>query len=612
MTSRACLAWIAALAAWPPARGVAADVPATCNSCHAAAQERLAASVHHAVPCRDCHEGAETYTVPADQAEALRRGGAAALPFEHGAGFVAQPARQDVPALCGDCHADVTRMNPFGLRTDQLAQYKTSMHGQALFVRQDERVAVCTDCHGPAHDVLAPSHPLSRTYPLNVPDTCGRCHADAALMGHYALPAEVVAEYRASVHGRALLEKHDTGAPTCSTCHGNHSAAPPGFASVGAVCGRCHELDAKYFATSIHAGESDFRGCVHCHGGGEGRHFHQIERITRPTDAMVERYAHLLAAEPAPTPERVSAAIHPEVAAILTRTVPLCTPCHADGLKDENLAKLFSTLGEIASAERAYVKTAARLDEVGRGVLLVDEPRFKFGDAKTHLMALAPVQHGLDLAAVRQKIGDLQMVCDEVNADLDRLQAGLRWRHRLLMPIWALVAVFSIACYVKFRQLKARLVQSGDSAVTPVPPGGAGVTRRGFLDWLIGLGTAAAGAALAVPGLLYLWPAARGGKSVSVKIDGAAKLQPGEAAMVQVTGKAVVVVRGRSGYRAFSAVCTHLGCLVKWDTAAREFKCPCHAAVFDENGHVVSGPPPKPLPEYQVREVGEDVFVSPA
>ncbi|RME39856.1 MAG: Rieske (2Fe-2S) protein [Planctomycetota bacterium] len=85
-----------------------------------------------------------------------------------------------------------------------------------------------------------------------------------------------------------------------------------------------------------------------------------------------------------------------------------------------------------------------------------------------------------------------------------------------------------------------------------------------------------------------------------------------EAKMIQVGGKAVVVVRGRKGFAAFSAACTHLGCLVKWDRNKKEFLCPCHGAVFDRNGAVVAGPPPKPLPTYRVKEIGNKVVVVPA
>ena len=70
----------------------------------------------------------------------------------------------------------------------------------------------------------------------------------------------------------------------------------------------------------------------------------------------------------------------------------------------------------------------------------------------------------------------------------------------------------------------------------------------------------------------------------------------------------MIVVRERDGFVAYSAVCTHLGCLVRWDGAKQEFLCPCHAAVFDRHGAVVSGPPPAPLPSYDVKEVDGRVF----
>jgi len=135
-------------------------------------------------------------------------------------------------------------------------------------------------------------------------------------------------------------------------------------------------------------------------------------------------------------------------------------------------------------------------------------------------------------------------------------------------------------------------------------------TRRGFLDWVIGLGSFVTGLAVTIPGLMYLWPAARGGGTKNVEVQGAGSMSPGDSVMVQVGGKAAIVVRGRSGFKAFSASCTHLGCLVKWDSSKQEFLCPCHAGVFNEDGQVVSGPAPLPLPRFDVKEVGTKVLVS--
>jgi len=349
-------------------------------------------------------------------------------------------------------------MNPYGLRTDQLAAYWTSGHGKALKERAETRVAVCIDCHG-AHDVLKPSEPTSKTNPLNVPDSCGKCHSDVALMKEFNRPAAVVDEYRRSVHGELLLVQGNTGAPTCATCHGNHAATPPGFASVGAVCGQCHQHAATHFGTSIHAQQTEFHGCVQCHGGGPNAHFHLIERITKPTGVLIERYAHLLKLTPKPTQEQITQALHSDPREIIQRALPSCTTCHEELESDESLPKLFKLIDAITAAERKYVETAHELDRVGQGVLLVDNQRFKFEDAKTHLIALAPLQHSLDNELVATKVVELDAVCDEVRADLVNLEQGLQWRRLALIPIWTFALVFSAALYVKYKALRRRYVE---------------------------------------------------------------------------------------------------------------------------------------------------------
>lgn len=53
--------------------------------------------------------------------------------------------------------------------------------------------------------------------------------------------------------------------------------------------------------------------------------------------------------------------------------------------------------------------------------------------------------------------------------------------------------------------------------------------------------------------------------------------------------------------RALSATCTHLGCQVRWDGAAKRFQCPCHGGTYDPAGQVVAGPPPRPLDTLETR-----------
>ena len=70
------------------------------------------------------------------------------------------------------------------------------------------------------------------------------------------------------------------------------------------------------------------------------------------------------------------------------------------------------------------------------------------------------------------------------------------------------------------------------------------------------------------------------------------------------SGEQAVLLRSDDGrISAYSALCTHQGCIVAYDAEERTLECPCHGSVFDaESGaEVLSGPAPRPLPEIPVR-----------
>lgn len=137
------------------------------------------------------------------------------------------------------------------------------------------------------------------------------------------------------------------------------------------------------------------------------------------------------------------------------------------------------------------------------------------------------------------------------------------------------------------------------------------VDRRAFLDYFIAGGVTAWSVGLAAPIAVYLWPARSGGAGATRASAGKAADWPeGAGRMVQLHGRPVIVLRKPGGeFSAFSAICTHLGCVVKWNEASRLIECPCHAATFDNAGRVVSGPPPKPLPPVDVSVVDGEVWV---
>lgn len=88
-----------------------------------------------------------------------------------------------------------------------------------------------------------------------------------------------------------------------------------------------------------------------------------------------------------------------------------------------------------------------------------------------------------------------------------------------------------------------------------------------------------------------------------------ADLEDGHRIVVVVLGNPVEVSRRDGSVVARSLLCTHTGCLVKWKEGQREYVCACHQARFDENGEVIAGQPPRPLPTLPVRISGGEAII---
>ena len=139
------------------------------------------------------------------------------------------------------------------------------------------------------------------------------------------------------------------------------------------------------------------------------------------------------------------------------------------------------------------------------------------------------------------------------------------------------------------------------------------MSRRTFVDWLIGGGLFAWAVGFVAPVMSYVWPAQHRGPSVQTVSAGKADdFQEWQTKIVAISGHPVIVVRTPQGFKAFSAICTHLGCIVQWDAGRKQIACPCHAGLFDLDGKVVAGPPPKPLPEHGIAVVNGEVLVKSA
>ncbi len=126
-----------------------------------------------------------------------------------------------------------------------------------------------------------------------------------------------------------------------------------------------------------------------------------------------------------------------------------------------------------------------------------------------------------------------------------------------------------------------------------------GIGRRDFLNGITGtaLSIAAVGAAAITvkflsPNVLFEPPTSfRVGHPEDYPLD----------SVTLIPEQQVYVVRIPAGFRALSAVCTHLGCITQWSTDIDLIACPCHGSRFDKEGAVVRGPAPRPLDHFAMR-----------
>ena len=138
-------------------------------------------------------------------------------------------------------------------------------------------------------------------------------------------------------------------------------------------------------------------------------------------------------------------------------------------------------------------------------------------------------------------------------------------------------------------------------------------TRRRFVDWLLGTSVGGLVAAVAYPAARYVVPPPAGestASAVTLPIN-PNDVEPNSGQIFKFGSQPGILIRLASGeFRAFSAKCTHLGCIVQYRADLGQIWCACHNGHFDLNGHNVSGPPPSPLPGFEVNVRDDQIVVS--
>ncbi|MBI3473453.1 MAG: cytochrome c3 family protein [Candidatus Solibacter usitatus] len=394
--------------------GAAAWAADSCVDCHSkleGAQQAPAtaftADIHRRAgfSCADCH-GGDRSTSDMDASMSKARG------------FRGKIARKDVPQLCARCHSDANLIHKHKpqQRVDQYAQYQTSVHGKKL-AAGDTAAANCVDCHS-VHDIREVKNALSPVHPLRLPETCARCHADAAKMAKYKLDTHQFEQYRKSVHWEALAKRGDLSAPSCASCHGNHGAAPPQVSSVAAVCGTCHVLFEDLYKKSPHQpvfAAMGAGGCVVCH---------ENHGIVKPSTEM------------------------------LAGARSVCVQCHdAASAGGATAAKMAEQIGKLSTALDRSDGILRRARESG---MEISEAQLKQIEGRENLIKARVAVHAFQVSAVEKPVNDGLAIAGETWKAGDSALKERDWRRVGLAAALVTILVTMTGLGLAIRSIERR------------------------------------------------------------------------------------------------------------------------------------------------------------
>ncbi len=149
------------------------------------------------------------------------------------------------------------------------------------------------------------------------------------------------------------------------------------------------------------------------------------------------------------------------------------------------------------------------------------------------------------------------------------------------------------------------------------------MTRRQFMKVAIAAIGSLIGGAVGLPAVAYVvGPALKKTADEWVRLGAISKVELGTPTLFKTvierqTGwitdqqeiSAYVLTDDGQTFIAMSNICTHLGCRARWIPEQEKFFCPCHNGVFDKDGSVVSGPPPRPLDRFETKVESGVLFI---
>ena len=149
------------------------------------------------------------------------------------------------------------------------------------------------------------------------------------------------------------------------------------------------------------------------------------------------------------------------------------------------------------------------------------------------------------------------------------------------------------------------------------------ISRRDVMKVTISVIGGLIGTAIGIPAIVYiLGPALKKEETNWIRVSSLSTIELGTPTLLkprivsqdgwieeeEEVGVYVLTEDGRN-YHALSNICTHLGCRVRWIAEREQFFSPCHNGVFDKNGYVISGPPPRPLDEFVTKIEDGNLYI---
>jgi predicted CXXCH cytochrome family protein len=237
-------------------------------------------------------------------------------------------------------------------------------------------------------------------------------------MEGFDIPTDQLEEYYGSVHGVALLERQDTGAPACNDCHGNHGAVPPEVDVVANICGNCHVFNQQLFEASplrVAFGVEKHPQCTVCH---------ERHAIAKPTDDWLD-----------------------------WRGDSVCKKCHEDGHEAQHMATTFYNI--IDSLKVNIVLADSLIERAEMRGMEVSDLHTAMEDAHRVLVQSRTAVHAFSEEHLRKTTNEGHKFAATSVAGALELLEQFGGRKRVLLIATAITLLLVLIIWLKIRQIEA-------------------------------------------------------------------------------------------------------------------------------------------------------------